>query len=246
MVTKESIHGGHRKRMIEKVINNRDAFVDHEILEVLLYKYIPRKDTNEIAHRLLRTFGSIEKIFSASPKDLQVVEGIGKKVSAEICVLGKIYQIIYENKIEDKKQNWTSFDKNKEEIIKFFDGMYEEKLLIILLDEKYNKINQLVYKSQDFTMVNANSIDIVNAIVLHKPKNIIIAHNHPSGTAEPSETDDITTQKLNFICSLHGVNLLDHIIVAKNKAYSYHIQNRIQYIKEISDISKIITKIRED
>ena len=242
MENKECIHSGHRSRMIEKVLNNSNSFADHELLEILLYKYIPRKDTNELAHRLLRTFGSLEKIFSASPEKLQVVNGIGKKVAAELCVLGKIINLVNSGEKSNKKQNWLNFDKNKDEIINFFSQETEEKMLIILLDEKYNKINQLVFKSQNFSSVNVDSLEMVNAIALHKPKNIIVAHNHPSGDIEPSEVDDLTTQKLHIICSIHGVGLLDHIIVAKNKTYSYHYQHRLVYIKEKADLTKIIGK----
>ena len=70
MSNKENLHAGHRERMIEKFLNNPQSFSDHELLEVLLFYAIPRRNTNDIAHRLLRTFGSIEKVFSADRQTL--------------------------------------------------------------------------------------------------------------------------------------------------------------------------------
>ena len=62
----KNLHDGHRARLIERFNKNPDGFQDHELLELLLFNFVPRKNTNDIAHRLLRTFGSIGKILSGA------------------------------------------------------------------------------------------------------------------------------------------------------------------------------------
>ena len=84
---------------------------------------------------------------------------------------------------------------------------------------------------------------MANAVAIHKPVYAIIAHNHPSGVAEPSVADDITTMKLNALCSIHGVNLIDHVIVAGERFYGYKTQRRLEVIKEKSNIDKLFSPL---
>ena len=81
------MHEGHRKRMIERLENGEAGLSDHEILELLLFNAIPRKNTNEIAHALLNKFGSISAISRADLESLKAVEGIGEGTAAYLrCV----------------------------------------------------------------------------------------------------------------------------------------------------------------
>ena len=70
------MHEGHRKRMYEK-LKNGDGLYDHEILEILLFNAIPRKNTNPVAHELIKTFGSLSGVFAAEPERLMTVDGVG-------------------------------------------------------------------------------------------------------------------------------------------------------------------------
>ena len=80
------MHEGHRKRMYEKLKNN-DGLLDHEILEILLFNAVPRKNTNPIAHNLLNTFGSLGGVFNATHRQLVTVDGVGESVAAYLkCI----------------------------------------------------------------------------------------------------------------------------------------------------------------
>ena len=85
------IHDGHRARMkLQMMEHGLDTMNDHEVLELLLYYAIPRRDTNELAHRLLEHFGSLAGVFEASPRDLQSVPGVGQHAA---CLLHLIPQV---------------------------------------------------------------------------------------------------------------------------------------------------------
>ena len=76
------LHDGHRARKKEQFRRQGlDGFADHEVLELLLYYAIPRKDTNEIAHRLLQKFGSLQNVFSAPLEELAKVDGVGESAA---------------------------------------------------------------------------------------------------------------------------------------------------------------------
>ena len=85
--TKENSHSGHRVRLKQRFLSEGlDAFNEHQILELLLFYTIPLKDTNEIAHDLIKTFGSLSRVFDAHPKELQKVHGISEHSSTLISM----------------------------------------------------------------------------------------------------------------------------------------------------------------
>ncbi|MBS5023490.1 MAG: hypothetical protein KH054_10090 [Firmicutes bacterium] len=86
-----SEHDGHRHRIIEKLDSGN--LCEHEILEILLFNAIPRRNTNELAHRLLAAFGSVRGIFSATVAQLKTVDGVGENVAAYLRCVGKFYEV---------------------------------------------------------------------------------------------------------------------------------------------------------
>ena len=89
------VHDGHRARKKEQFRQHGlDGFADHEVLELLLYYAIPRKDTNEIAHRLLQKFGSLQNVFAAPAEELAKVDGVGESAALFLTLVGGICQMI--------------------------------------------------------------------------------------------------------------------------------------------------------
>ena len=88
---KENIHAGHRERLRKRFdAVGAKGFEEHTFLELLLFYVIPRKDTNPIAHELLRRFGSLEKVLSASAQELMQVEDIGQNAARYLTMLGTL------------------------------------------------------------------------------------------------------------------------------------------------------------
>ena len=240
METKENLHEGHRSRLKAKFLEHPSILSDHELLEVLLYGAIPRIDTNKIAHRLLKTFGSLSNVFSASEKELMSVDGIGKNSAISIMIVGNLAERLIKERINSKKIRMFSYYENREEIIKDFAGLYEEKVIIYLLDNKFRKISSVTFEDREKFSVKLDIPELAKAVAIYKPKYAIVAHNHPSGKTDPSEDDDFTTQKLSLLCSIHGVNLVDHVIVAGKNTFSYRHEGRLQPLQEKADIYKLL------
>ncbi len=235
----EDLHAGHRERVYNKFITNADAFSDHELLELMLFYFIPRKNTNEIAHRLIRAFGSLDKVFSASVEDLKTVDGIGEKTACAIALNGKFLKVIKGREV--KKPVLGNIGSVKEVLVKDFKGEPVESFVLYLLDKRYKLITTIEFCDKERDKVSADIPEIAKAFALHKPSFAIIAHNHPSGKVEPSHMDDTTTKKINLLCGAHGVRLVDHFIVSEEEdIYSYNGDGRLDKIKKVADLNYIL------
>lgn len=235
----EGLHDGHRERVINKFIEYPDSFSEHELLEMFLFSVMPRKDTNETAHRLLKAFGNIENVFSATAEQLMSVKGVGKTISAQIVLHGKIMRKI-KNSAGEERKSFSSFDKIKAEIADMFNGVKTEKFCVLLLNESFEKVFCMDFVGDSDEEVVTDTAEIARAMSVHRAKYAVMAHNHPSGNENPSARDDEATKKFCILCELHGIKLVDHIIIAKGKAYSYFGEKRLDYIRENIKNNKLI------
>ena len=240
MKDNENLHQGHRERMVQKILNAPNGLLDHELLEVLLYSFLPRVDTNPIAHKLIQMFGSLEGVFSASLEQLRSVKGVGEKTAINIYLIGVIARKI---NFSGKKFAKNSLEANKKDLIEYFRGERTEKSIVMLFDDKFINLTTLVYNGISRSTASCDVSEIVNAIALHKPKYLLMAHNHLSGILFPSAQDDFTTKKINLVCDLNGVDFIDHVIVSGEKLFSYRSEGRLDYIKESANLDTVIKKL---
>lgn len=235
----EGLHDGHRERLINKFAEFPDSFSDHELLEIFLYTVVPRKDTNALAHRLIKAFGNLKKVFSAQPEQLMAVEGVGKSVAAQIVLHAKIMNKISALSPENAKA-FSSPERIKSELVALFDGVKGEKFYFFLLNDAFEQVFRLDFTGRTEEAVFADMTEIARAMSVNKAKFALIAHNHPSGNPKPSEADDIATSKFYIMCDVHGIRLADHVIVAGKETYSYFAEKRLDYIKERVKSDKLI------
>lgn len=239
----QGLHTGHRDRTIKKFLQSADSFSDHEVLEVLLYYAIPRVDTNPLAHKLLKMFGSLDGVFSATASQLKTVDGVGEKTATYILAIGQVVNRI--KAIEKKKVKFKNTFDVKEWLFNFFENKEQETFVMLMLDDKYNLMGHCVFSDNKRSTVKAEMPEVVMAFNVYKPKYALFSHNHPSKDVEPSKMDDFTTKKLNVLCELNDVNMLDHIIVAGKEAYSYRQSGKLDHIKQTINLNNIFTSIDE-
>ena len=208
------IHDEHRKRMKQKFTDNgMDSFADHEVLELLLYYAIARRDVNPIAHELINRFGSLSAVFDAPIKDLQAVEGIGEHSATLIKMLPEIARryLISRSSAENVLD---SPEKAGNYVRSFFYSMQKECVYIVCLDAKSKVITTKCITKGDVNSVPLTPRQVVEFALANHANSIIIAHNHPNGFALPSVSDKNTTRKIQEALKTVDIEVLDHIIVA--------------------------------
>lgn len=231
---RETVHEGHRERQILKFAEYPDAFSDHELLELLLFLFIPRKDTNETAHTLINTFGGLDKVFTANVNELAAIDGIGAKTAANIRLVGKIMERV--SKLNTKEKEYSSVEKLREDMIELFKDKREEVFYMFLLDGKYRVVYRKEINGDDRHKVETDLSEAAKIMSVKRSVYAIIAHNHPSGNPLPSKEDDAATRKFYMLCTLHGVKFAEHLIVGKNDVFSYYGSGRLDEIAKTVDI----------
>ena len=240
-----NVHQGHRERTIKKFLAHPDSFHDHELLELLLFYAIPRKDTNPLAHSIINTFGSLENVFKVSADELKVVNGVGDSVAAFLSLIGKLI-FNYKN-TENKTPDLTTPKKTSNFVCSKLKGRQDEVLLFVLMDQDLNAIQTLEFTSYNRQKVEVFLDEVATALIIRKPKYALIAHNHPSGIADSSQDDDLATKKFNLLCAIHGVNLVDHIILGSDGiTYSYRDNDKMDNIKKQADVVRIMEQLKEN
>ncbi len=208
------LHKGHRLRLRDKfLLGGIDNFEDHEVLELLLFYAIPRKNTNEIAHKLLQKFGSLDAVFDAPVNLLKTVDGVGESTAIFIKIISNITRLYVERKYVDDKKVLSPSEMNDKLMMKFI-GRQEETVAIMLLDAKGKILYEGIVNKGTVNAVDIYIRKIIELIVLYSASTLILAHNHPSGVAVPSRDDIKTTCAINNILKSMKVHLLDHIVVA--------------------------------
>ena len=221
-------HDGHRQRIMQKL--DSGVLLDHEVLEILLFNAVPRRNTNDLAHRLLAEFGSIPKLFSASFEQIQKVEGIGPSIASYICCIGKFCQKFYtstqKEAYPEKYKSSEFFAYVKEE----YKNLTKEVLDVYFLDEDGNIVTRKRFGKVNFFNAEMHPEELTKLFVEHSPSGIVVVHNHPFGEAVASEMDDYATRQIQLICSTQNVLLCDHIIYAPNGVYSYYLSGQLKKI----------------
>lgn len=244
MNERKPVHSGHRERMKEKLVNFPESLSDHELLEILTYYSIPRRDTNVTAHELLSVFGNLNGVFSAKKEELTFTEGVGDNTAILIKLVGELARRIKES--GDKEKGYYAFNDYRQEIVDHFkDKRATEEFIVVLFDKNHKKVGQISFDCDEEYEVSIDMNKLNEAFLRYSPKFLILAHNHTSGNAEPSEKDRDATAKINLFANIHGARVLDHVIVAGDKTYSFFHENELKDTITDREIRKILELVGE-
>lgn len=221
-----AIHDGHRDRIRQRYLRDGlDGFEEHEALEMLLYNCIPRKDTNDLAHRLINEFGSLSLVMSATPEQLKKVHGVGDVVANYLPFINDFQRFLFTKRKEADCKALLSLEECGEYLLPRFLGLRNEAVYMVCLD---SKCKILGCKFLGEGSVNSASVPIrriVEQALNMNASTVILAHNHPSGVALPSGEDVQTTRVL--ATALHAVDILlaDHFVFSDAEFISMRISN---------------------
>lgn len=213
-MTKLNSHDGHRERMKKRFLNKGlDSFSPHEILEILLYYAIPRKNTNVIAHNLINEFGSLSSVFEAPIETLQKIDGIGENAAIFIKLIPEICRHYYSDRCKPK-DDIINLELAGKILVNKFIGRVDEAVVLMLLDSKGKLLFCDVVSEGTVSCSQIYIRQIVALALKYNATNAILAHNHPSGIALPSQDDIKTTIAVGDALKMIEVRLLDHLIIA--------------------------------
>ena len=219
---------GHRERVRKKFLENGfNGLEDYEVLELLLFYVIPRKDTKAIAKELIKRFKTLANILKADTLELKTINGLGDVAITFLKMMGALPEKIYEDKL--KNQKLIKDDKNKitdkEVLLSFLRNKigYEdvEKFYVIYLSSS-NEV--IAFEESSSGTLDRSSIyprEIYKRVIMENAKSIIIAHNHPSGNTCPSKCDIDITNEIAKGLKNFGALLLEHIIITRDSYFSF-------------------------
>ena len=194
------LHDGHRQRCKRRYLAaGAEGMDDHQLLELLLFFAIPRQDTNETAHRLVRQFGSMQGVLRASADELMTVDGVGENAAVLLRLAGDMALRARCSAMPRTVLNST--ERTGVYFMELLAGEKKELLYQVCLDGK-GKLLSCRCISKGSVAAGASGI--------------ILAHNHPSGVALPSAEDRMVTHQVMEALEPLGIRLIDHIVVADN------------------------------
>ncbi|MDR0813931.1 MAG: DNA repair protein RadC [Oscillospiraceae bacterium] len=210
----ENVHSGHRQRLKRQLLEHGlDSINDIGTLELLLYSTNRRKDTNPVAHALLREFVTLSGVFDASLEALKAIDGVGEESAILLKLVPQLGRRYLISRAEENAVIASSDDAGKY-FLPYFFAETSEKVLIACLDAKQKVV---VCRKIGEGTINAALINIrkiVETAVAYNSSSIVIAHNHTSGIALPSQEDVFSTKKIKEALAAIDIPLVDHIIVA--------------------------------
>lgn len=219
---KPALHEGHRARVRRRFqTEGLDGFEDHQILELLLFYAIPRRDTNELAHLLLRRYGSLASVLEADPADLASADGIGDGAATLLSLVPSLTRRYFIDRTRQPRHQLQSTERAAEFLVPFMAGRTEEVFFVVCLDTQCRVIVPALVSEGSIDKAHVEPRAVVEAVIRHKAHSVILAHNHPVGTPRPSTADHRATKIIVAALGAIGVKVRDHIIIAGENWFSF-------------------------
>lgn len=223
----ENIHNGHRTRLRNLVQQaGIDSLPEHQILEFLLTFIIPRKDTNPIAHNLIKTFGSLSGVLDATKDELAAVEGIGENSALFLSTFKDIFSRYCVSRNRPKIKI-----KNSNDLFNFIRPALEnktnEELYVFCVDDDNRLVSYECISKGSFSSSSVDMQMLLRILLKSKCTHFMLAHNHPSGNINPSLEDDRFTRATMFGTRINNFDFVEHIIVGKNGNFFSYYRSRM-------------------
>ncbi len=213
---KEEHYHGHRERLRSRFREHGDtALADYEILELLLFRLIPRRDTKPIAKALIDRFGSLAGVFGAPAALLQEVKGVGEAVALDLKLISSLSHRALKSELRGKQvlSSWSS-------VIQYCHAAMahetREQFRILFLDKRNALIADEVQGRGTVDHTPVYPREVVKRALELSATALILVHNHPSGDPTPSRADIEMTKMIIDAAKPLGISVHDHIIIGKD------------------------------
>ncbi|MFL4979497.1 MAG: DNA repair protein RadC, partial [Xanthobacteraceae bacterium] len=207
---------GHRDRLRARFMEvGGDAVPDYELLELVLFRSIPRRDVKPIAKELLKRFGTFAEVLAATPARLMEVDGIGESVVTDLKIVEASARWLARGEVAKRPvlSSWTSVLDYCRTAMAFMD---KEQFRLLFLDKRNALIADEVQQSGTVDHTPVYPREVVKRALELSATAIILVHNHPSGDPTPSHADIQMTLAIVDAARPFAISVHDHIIVGKD------------------------------
>lgn len=216
-----SLNTGHRERLREKLtIAGGEALHDYELLELYLFRSIPRRDVKPIAKDLIKRFGDLGGVASAPVKQLIQIKGISEKTAAELKLIQVLSERLSREQVIGRPiiASWSA-------LITYVRTAMQhattEQFRVLFLDRKNKLIADEILGKGTIDHAPVYPREVVKMALAHEASAIILAHNHPSGDPTPSQADIEMTRTLIDVCKPFDIVVHDHLVVGRETTASF-------------------------
>ncbi len=212
---------GHRQRLKQRFVDTGgDSLADYELLELLLFRSIPRRDTKPIAKALLEKFGSFAEVIAAPRPRLREVPGVGEATAADLHLVFTAAKRFTRGQLKERAilSSWTAVLDYCRAAMAFSE---KEQFRVLFLDKRNALIVDEVQQTGTVDHTPVYPREIVKRALELSATAIILVHNHPSGDPTPSRADIQMTKQIVDISAPLGVTVHDHIIVGREGHASF-------------------------
>lgn len=239
-MSEKAVHAGHRARMRERFMKEGlSGFSEHEVLELLLMFAIPQRDVNPLAHRLIDRFGSLSAVLESSPAELTRVDGVGENAAALLSLMPQLMGY-YQHSAMGRKPVITNLAEARKYAGALFFGLHEERVYMICVDQSGRVLHPALMHRGTIDQVQIYPREVVETALRYHAHAVLLAHNHPSGMAEPSQDDYDSTRAVIGALNVIGVRVIDHLIFTGNSVYSMTQNSQFDGRQDEREISYIM------
>tara|TARA_R110002124_G_scaffold51746_1_gene149367 strand:- start:923 stop:1627 length:705 start_codon:yes stop_codon:yes gene_type:complete len=211
---------GHRERLRKRFVASPAAVPDYELLELILFRTIPRRDVKPLAKELIATFGSFGSTIHADPARLNDVKGISDATIADFAILRETTARLTQAKVM-KREVISSWGALLDYCFAAMAHNSIEQFRILFLDRQNVLIADEVQQTGTIDHTPVYPREVVKRALALNASSIILVHNHPSGDPTPSRDDITMTQQIIDTAKPLGISVHDHLVIGKGKHASF-------------------------
>lgn len=220
-VPSEDFQKQHRMRLRQRFTNGgAKAIPDYELLELLLFRAVPRQDVKPLAKRLIAEFGDFNLVIAAAPERLKKINGVGTAIVQELKIVEAAAHRMAQVRIMDRPvlSSWDVLLKYCHTALAY---QSLEQFRILFLDRKNILIADEEQQKGTVDHVPVYPREVVKRALELNASAMILVHNHPSGDPTPSEADIQMTEKVESAAQVMGITVHDHLIIGKAENFSF-------------------------
>ena len=211
----------HRARLRHRFMEGGAAAMpDYELLEMILFRALPRGDTKPLAKRLLAAFGDINRVLAAPPARLAEVNGVGQSVIEQLKIIEAVGHRMARAKVINQPV-LSSWDALLEYLQTAMAHRANEQFRVLYLDRKNVLIADEAQAEGTVDHVPVYPREIVKRALELNASALILVHNHPSGDPSPSQQDISMTYQIRDAADVLGLVVHDHLIIGKAATLSF-------------------------